>query len=616
MAQPIAPEKWVEGIRFQDNSLLPDHLTNQFFKGSNPQLKSIANCGEACRVWDMITTDYITTYDDRRLNGLAMNGDMSVANGFNADGRDGWGASAYGVFQDVKFDSRVYTMGRHRSVAFRIFEEQQYGGTIGFWGTATASSITGPGASLMKVAAQITEARSRWEKEILGVDMDKYNLFAAVNGHISGRVVGKTQAIEDHVFTGDAKDYKWVAQPGTVQGQPIPPRFAPIHCIQWDNTNIPLFLSNLEVTWNNLYIPKDNRIILLDPYYRYQLMAVLTGTGVPATESAYSDVREGTFTRLMGWTFNFDIPQGYWPKIYVDDNLNVIHGDRVANLLDSDKGINSIAGESGKPYQLLQQLLASNRMAQDNWVRTDWDATNGFYKTVTNYPLGTPAMEGYYGTPAKVVLGGASAGTVSDYSSGSSVTVTMADPYANPIYNGSPSATNFAAGHTLNEAFGTPTTYPWTKPGTGYGLPEWNGSSSGSSVYPTTNMATGPVITSSNPGYNSTASTAASATVIDTQQVIGLALYQNAVQCSQEYSGMVTAEGSTRGKFTEMCYDIKYDCWVIEQYSAGVLPILAPTSADYSFSIPVSIAGGALTIESSETSPVYVNDVASDSSSI
>ena len=52
---------------------------------------------------------------------------------------------------------------------------------------------------------------------------------------------------------------------------------------------------------------------------------------------------------------------------------------------------------------------------------------------------------------------------------------------------------------------------------------------------------------------------------------------------------MVTDEGRTRGKFTEMCYDVKFDAWVIEQYSAGVIPIIDVEINDGAYGIPVSV---------------------------
>ena len=52
---------------------------------------------------------------------------------------------------------------------------------------------------------------------------------------------------------------------------------------------------------------------------------------------------------------------------------------------------------------------------------------------------------------------------------------------------------------------------------------------------------------------------------------------------------MVTDEGRTRGKFTEMCFDVKYDCWVIESLSQGIIPIVDAQENTGTFAIPVQV---------------------------
>lgn len=490
MAQVIAPEIWQEGI--DDNRLLPGRVTVGLFQGSLAPNAKIANNQSALRVWDMAIPDYITDYDDRRLNGLA---------GTNTEGRDGWGASAYGVFQDVRFDSRVYTMSRHRSVAFRIFDEMQYSGGIGEWGTATTSNVITPGQALMNTAAIINKTKQLWQDSVLGPDIDRYNIFCAVNGHMNGRWV---QTNPDEIFNDDGQ---WVATPGMTQGNAIPPSFAAIHAVEWDNDNIPLLMKNIEVTWNSLRIPQDSRCLMLDPYYEYDFIAAMTGKGVVVTDSAFQMVQDGKIMRMMGWDLCFDIPSEYWPHIYVDDNLNVVHSSN--GEAPYDQYINSVAyTDMGRSFLL--SMAASDRMVRPNFIRTVWDnGTKQFKKVVTNYPLGMPSASPYFGDPEEV-------------------------DYAN---------------------FGTPDTYPFTEPGAGYGLDD----------------PTGPQGT------------------IVRRQVIGMFLYKKAVQTSQEYSSMVTDTGMTRGKFTEMCFDVKYDCWVIESLSQGIIPIIDAKENTGEFAIPVQV---------------------------
>lgn len=533
MAQIIAPEVWQEGVK--ENRLLPNRYTNTGLFIGNTGCKNIANNQEACRVYDMLISDYITDYDDRRLNGL---GNVSGATGFNSDGRDGWGASAYGVFQDVRFDSRIYKMSRHRSTAMRVFEEMQRSGNIGDWGTETTNNVITTGESLKKVAQQISEAQSLWEQEVLGPEIDKYNLFAIMNGHMAGRCVGKdnrgvvgTDGINhnDHAFDGDCQHYYWVAEPGMVEGSPIKPSFAPIHCIEFDNDSIPRMLNNIKVTWNNIFLPEDNRCIIIDGMYEIEFLSVLTGNGIVTTESAYNDLVNGSFTRLMGWDFRFDIPTQYFPTLYVDANLNVVHSadgsaacDAILNSID---GLND-DGEKDV-YTLQRQLVASQRMSVINYIRTEWDADQGkFVKKLTNYPLGQPA----------------------------------AAPWMGPAIDILP-----PTGGTIDDRFAQPTTYPFTGKGAGYGIPDANETTAGQT------KATGPV------------------SPITAVKVMGCFIYKKAAQLSQEYSAMRTEDGGTRGKFTEMVMEVKYDAWAIEQLSHGIIPIVKTMPDASGLAIPVSV---------------------------
>lgn len=118
--------------------------------------------------------------------------------------------------------------------------------------------------------------------------------------------------------------------------------------------------------------------------------------------------------------------------------------------------------------------------------------------------------------------------------------------------------------YSSDAVYAQPTKYPFTAPGAGYGLAKVSGPQG----------------------------------TISLSKVIGLALYRPSAQLSQEYSEMVTDEGRTRGKFTEMVMDIKYDAWVIERLSAGILPILGdavPTTGDTLTGIPVYQVNGATT---------------------
>ena len=492
MAQPISPMIWNKAA-LTDNRLLPARYSIGIFTGKGV---NIANNEEAYAYDDIIVSDRIFDYDDRRLNGLA---NYAANTDFNVDGRDGWGASAYGPFQTVRFTRRVFTSGQHKSIAWRIFDEKQYAGDIGVFGTATKSSAYTGGEAYMSTAETINKAKAIWDKEILGPHIDKYNFFAIANGHISGRFV-QTHAAEGAMFDCDGT---WIASPGPYQGLSFQPEFAPIKAVEWDALNARPLLNAIDVAWTNLFIPEDNRVILLDKAYKDDLLSNLIGVPgtVPQTEKAYDALVEGRFERLYGWDFDFSIPSQYFPKVYVDDNNNVVHSADGTGAYDAL--MLSIDASSAGMLKLQTELAAAGRQRATNYIGTYWDKTNGkFVNELTNYPLSMPAGAPYYGDAATYEE------TLSDWEVSS-----LSD-------------------------------FPWQ------GWP-------GQGLDPDDSEYTfGPVGTPRQ------------------VQVIGMAVYRPAAQLGEEYGYMETDRGKTRGKFTELVFDMKHDAWVIPNYSHGIILLI------------------------------------------
>ena len=494
MAQPISPMIWNKAA-IEDNRLLPARYSIGIFTGKGV---NIANNEEAYAYDDILVSDRIFDYDDRRLNGLA---NYSSNANFNADGRDGWGASAYGPFQTVRFTRRVFTSGQHKSIAWRVFDEKQYRGDIGYFGDDKQSSAYTGGEAYMSTAETINKAKAIWDKEILGPHIDKYNFFAIANGHISGRFV-QTHAAEGAMFDCDGE---WIASPGPYEGLSFPPEFAPIKAIEWDSLNVRPMLNAIDVAWTNLFIPNEDRVILLDKAYKDDLLSNLIGMpgSVPVSDRAYDDLKEGRFERFYGWDFDFSIPSQYYPKVYLDANNNVVHS--ATGTAAYDMVLNSISAPAGV-LKLQNELAASARTRATNYIGTYYDRNRGFVNTITNYPMSMPAGAPYYGT------------AVSEDEANVDWSVpagTAADPTA------------------------TVDSFPWQGyPGQGIGNP------------------TGPVAP------------------ITRRQVIGMAVYRKAAQLGEEYGAMETDRGKTRGKFTELVFDVKHDAWVIPQYSHGILLIV------------------------------------------
>lgn len=505
MAQPISPMIWNKAA-IADNRLLPARYSIGIFTGKGV---NIANNEDAYAYDDILVSDRIFDYDDRRLNGLTGPGSAEVT------GRDGWGASAYGPFQTVRFTRRVFTSGQHKSIAWRVFDEKQYRGNIGNFGDAAQSSAYTGGESYLSTVETINKAKSIWDKEILGPHIDKYNFFAIANGHISGRFV-QTHANEGAMFDCDGQ---WIASPGPYEGLSFQPEFAPIKAIEWDSLNVRPMLNAIDVAWTNLFIPEDNRVILLDKAYKDDLLSNLIGMpgSVPASDKAYDALVEGRFERFYGWDFDFSIPSQYYPKVYLDANNNVVHSaDGQAAF---DMVINSINAPEGV-IKLQTELAASSRVRATNYIGTYFDVnTKQFKNVVTNYPMSMPSGAPYYGTAETAF----------------EENVDWAVP---------------GDGDTP----GPIATFPWQGyPGQGIANP------------------TGPV------------------QPITRRQVIGMAVYRPAAQLGEEYGAMETDRGKTRGKFTELVFDVKHDAWVIPQYSHGILLIVDSQENTGQPAIPIKI---------------------------
>ena len=497
MAQPISPMIWNKAA-IEDNRLLPARYSIGIFTGKGV---NIANNDEAYAYDDILVSDRIFDYDDRRLNGLTGPGSDEVT------GRDGWGASAYGPFQTVRFTRRVFTSGQHKSIAWRVFDEKQYHGQIGEFGDATKSYAYTGGEAYMSTAETINKAKAIWDKEILGPHIDKYNFFAIANGHISGRFV-QTRANEGAMFDCDGE---WIASPGPYEGLSFQPEFAPIKAIEWDSLNVRPMLNAIDVAWTNLFIPQEDRVILLDKAYKDDLLSNLIGIPgtTPASDRAYDDLVEGRFERFYGWDFDFSIPSQYYPKVYLDANNNVVHSadgtaafDMVMNSINAPEGV----------LKLQNELSESARVRATNYIGTYFDADSKEFKNVvTNYPLAMPSSVPYYGVPVE---------NRESYLDGP-------HDYVDPVNWEVP---------TGNDTIGK---FPWQGyPGQGIPNP------------------TGPV------------------GPITRRQVIGMAVYRKAAQLGEEYGAMETDRGKTRGKFTELVFDVKHDAWVIPQYSHGILLIV------------------------------------------
>jgi len=146
----------------------------------NPNARSI-------RVPDIRVDDYIVDADIARIGADHYSGSE-----FTGEWKNGI----------PPIEWRTYSMSRHRSFGFTVFDEQ---------------------LRFSPIKNIVQEYTGRKMQTTVLRDHDKYCLLAAVQGHMTGKMVARTSADtvgpnEADAYriacTGDAQDYKWIAEPG------------------------------------------------------------------------------------------------------------------------------------------------------------------------------------------------------------------------------------------------------------------------------------------------------------------------------------------------------------------------------------------------------------------
>jgi len=160
----------------------------------NPNARSI-------RVPDIRVDDYIVDADISRIGADHYSGSEYTAEWKNGIPPIEW---------------RTYSMSRHRSFGFTVFDEQ---------------------LRYSPIKNIVQEYTGRKMQTTVLRDHDKYCLLASISGHMTGKLVARTPADTPGPVTADARmisctgnaaDYKWVAEPGEDYDNEIQPSFATI----------------------------------------------------------------------------------------------------------------------------------------------------------------------------------------------------------------------------------------------------------------------------------------------------------------------------------------------------------------------------------------------------
>ena len=267
----------------------------------NPNARSI-------RVPDIRVDDYIVDADFARIGADHYSGSEYTSEWKNGIPPIEW---------------RTYSMSRHRSFGFTVFNEQ---------------------LKYSPIKNIVQEYTGRKMQTTVLRDHDKYCLLAAVSGHMTGKLVPRTTAdtpgpqtadADRIACTGNAADYKWIAEPGEDYDNEIQPSFATIKGMYLDDADPLSTLDALSLlfsdNWFDSNFGNSERFLLITSAMELVFINALIEKGV-GTESAFKLYRDGDISganaagylgTLKGsWKLHKIHPE-FLPKVFTDANLVV-----------------------------------------------------------------------------------------------------------------------------------------------------------------------------------------------------------------------------------------------------------------------------------------------------
>ena len=228
----------------------------------NPKARSI-------RVPDIRVDDYIVDADIGRIGADHYSGSE-----FTGEWKNGV----------PPIEWRTYSMSRHRSFGFTVFDEQ---------------------LQFSPLPNIVQEYIGRKMQTTVLRDHDKYCLLAALSGHMTGKLVPRTASdtpapvtanVHMIACTGNAADYKWIAEPGEDYDNQIQPSFATIKGMFLDATNPLNTLDGLTLlfsdNWFDSNFGNNERFLLITSALELVFINALITAGA-GTESAFKLVKDG-----------------------------------------------------------------------------------------------------------------------------------------------------------------------------------------------------------------------------------------------------------------------------------------------------------------------------------
>jgi hypothetical protein len=218
-------------------------------------------------------------------------------------------------------------------------------------------------------------------------DHDKYCLLAACLGHMTGKLVPRTA--EDTVgpthadayriaCTGDASDYKWIAEPGEDYDNQIQPSFATITGMALDDANPLGTLDALTLlfsdNWFDSNFGNNERFLLITSALELVFINALIDAGT-GTESAFKLLKDGDISganangylgMLKGsWKLVKMHPE-FFPKVFTTSTYVV---DPVANTSTGSRTLRQVVALAAYKNAIQTYEHFSERRQQDGGTR-------------------------------------------------------------------------------------------------------------------------------------------------------------------------------------------------------------------------------------------------------
>lgn len=261
---------------------------------------------------------------------------------------------------------RTYSMSRHRSFGFTVFDEQ---------------------LRYSPIKNIVQEYTGRKMQTTVLRDHDKYCLLAAISGHMTGKLVPRTAADTPGpqtadaariACTGNAADYKWIAEPGEDFDNQIQPSFATIKGMFLDDTSPLETLDALTLlfsdNWFDSNFGNSERFLLITSALELVFINALIDAGA-GTESAFKLLKDGDISganaagylgTLKGSWKLVKIHPEFLPKVFTDNNLVV---DPMATTATAGRTLRQVVALAAYKNAIQTYEHFSERREQDGGTR-------------------------------------------------------------------------------------------------------------------------------------------------------------------------------------------------------------------------------------------------------